>query len=545
MSELLLDVKDLILKLHLEDNDTTLLKSVSFSLKCSETLALVGESGSGKSLTALAIMQLLPPGINIVPTSSILFQGQDLLTFSELKMRQVRGKKIAIIFQEAITALNPVMTIGEQIVEVLNFHFDLTRKDSYQRTLSLLQEVGMPTQEYYYKAYPHQLSGGLKQRAMIAIALAGEPSLLIADEPTTALDVTLQAQIIKLLKTLQAKRGMGLIFITHDLGIVYEIADQVVVLYKGQVVETASSKNFFESPQHPYSKKLFTSLPTWLAHTKREAIPNEKSLLKVENLKVYYPIKQGILKRTVDYIKAVDDVNFVLGAGRTLALVGESGSGKTTTGMAIARLARITGGQIYFDHTDLAYLRGVNLRSARKDIQVVFQDPYGSMNPRMVINDIIMEGIRSLKIPIENKDERVNTLLQQVGLDPEVKFRYPHEFSGGQRQRICIARALAVQPKLLICDEPTSALDVSAQMQVLQLLLKLQKEMGLTYLLITHNIAVVAYMADDVAVMRGGKIVEAGSVSEVLSRPKNPYTQDLLEAVPMLPKSIKIISEST
>lgn len=533
--ECLLQVIDLSVSVHYDQQELPILNAINFTVNKGETLAIVGESGSGKSFTALSIIQLLPPSATIHPSSTILLNGQDLLTFPEVKMRSVRGRQIGLVFQEAITALNPVLTIGNQLLEVINFHFRLKRKQAHFRAISLLEEVGIPNAEYYFHAYPHQLSGGLKQRAMIAIALAGEPILLIADEPTTALDVTLQAQIMALLKKLQQSRNMGLIFITHDLGVVYEMADQVVVLYKGEVVEAAPAKQFFKAPQHPYSQKLFASLPGWLQPPPREDTINNPILLDVKNLKVYFPIKKGIIKHTVGYIKAVDGVDFSLKQKQTLALVGESGSGKTTTGMAILKLVDITAGLINFEGINLADIEGERLRHLRKDLQVVFQDPYGSMNPRMLIGDIISEGILAQKISV-NIQERIDELLNYVGLDPDVKNRYPHEFSGGQRQRICIARALALQPKLLICDEPTSALDVSAQMQILKLLTKLQQEMGLSYVLITHNIAVVDYMADAVAVMHQGKIVELGLVSEVLTHPKHPYTQKLLNAVPKVPK---------
>jgi peptide/nickel transport system ATP-binding protein len=532
----LLQVNDLTVEISSHQQSLTILKRINFSVCKGETLALVGESGSGKSFTALAIMQLLPSPANILTSSSILLEGADLLTFSEIKMRSIRGKKIALIFQEAITALNPVMTVGHQLLEVIKNHFKLSHQEAYQRALALLEEVGIPTPRYYYKVYPHQLSGGLKQRAMIAIALAGEPDLLIADEPTTALDVTLQAQIISLLRKIQQKRGMGLIFITHDLGIVYEIADQVVVLYKGEVAESASATHFFKNPRDAYSRKLFASIPGWLSPLPKTTVNNPAILLEVKGLKVYYPIKKGIFKRTVDYVKAVDDVGFELPAGSTLALVGESGSGKTTTGMAILKLLHVTSGKIYFEGRDIVDLKGGELLKFRKDLQVVFQDPYGSMNPRMLVGEIIAEGLYSQGLT-QNINHQIDELLHRVGLNPKSKQRYPHEFSGGQRQRICIARALAVQPKLLICDEPTSALDVSAQMQILQLLYKLQQDMGLSYLLITHNIAVVEYMADQVAVMHDGRIVEYGTTQEVLHHPQHLYTKKLLDAVPKIPQT--------
>lgn len=539
MAAPLLEIRDLSVTIHLDQKELPVLNKINFSLARGQTLSIVGESGSGKSLTALSIMQLLPHGATVASSSYILLDGKDLLTFSEVNMRHVRGRKIAIVFQEAITALNPVLTIGQQIQEVLFFHFKLHKQQAYEKAIALLNEVGIPRPEYF-SAYPHELSGGLKQRAMIAIALAGEPELLVADEPTTALDVTLQAQIIQLLKKIQQSRGMGLIFITHDLGLVYEIADKVVVLYKGEVVEVADSAVFFKAPKHPYSQKLFASFPGWQEPSVAKAIDRNEALplLRVSHLKVYYPIKKGLFRRSVGLTKAVDDVSLELKRGKTLALVGESGSGKTTTGMAILRLTKITAGEIFFENHNLANLTAFELRERRKDLQVVFQDPYSSMNPRMLIGDIIAEGMLALKVPCQNTGQRIDQLLEYVGLDPETKFRYPHEFSGGQRQRICIARALAVEPKLLICDEPTSALDISVQMQILQLLSRLQQEMGLSYLLITHNIAVVAYMADEVAVMHKGRIVEAGPTLEVLYEPKHFYTKKLLKAVPTVPKIV-------
>jgi peptide/nickel transport system ATP-binding protein len=528
MPEYLLNVIDLNVSLNRSIYPYYLLKKINFSLSHGQTIALVGESGSGKSITSLAIMQLLPLGMLIDQTSSIFFKNQDLLTFSEFDMRHIRGRKIALIFQEAATALNPIMTIGDQIIEVLKLHFRLTHKERRLRALELLKEAGVPNQAHYLKAYPHQLSGGLKQRALIAMALAGEPELLIADEPTTALDVTLQAQIIQLLKKLQEKRGMGLIFITHDLGVVRQVADQVMVLYRGEIVESASVHAFFKSPQHPYSHQLFASLPGWLQPPSHPATKQAKRLLTITDLKVYYPIKKGIFKRTIGYVKAVDNISLEVKVGRTLALVGESGSGKTTTGMAILKLTPITQGKIIFNNKDLSQLNYRQIKDFRRNLQIVFQDPYSAMNPRMLIRDIIAEGmgLRASK----NTEAQIDQLLQHVGLEADAKYRYPHEFSGGQRQRICIARALAVRPKLLICDEPTSALDASSQMQVLQLLLNLQQEMGLTYLLITHNMGVVNYMADEIAVMYKGKIVETGPASHVLHQPKHPYTQKLLQA---------------
>lgn len=528
MSSPLLQVINLTLNLHHDQKNTKILDKVNFSVQRGETLALVGESGSGKSLTALAIMQLLPEGITINTSSSILFNNDDLLAFSELKMQKIRGRRIGIIFQEALTALNPVITVGEQILEVISHHFRLSRQAKYERVITYLKEVGFPEPETYFHYYPHQLSGGLRQRAIIAMALAGEPDLLIADEPTTALDVTLQVQILRLLKKIQLKRHMGLLFITHDLGVVYQLADQVAVLYQGEIVESQSVKQFFKEPKHPYSLKLFDSIPNEMI--KRPMLEN--TLLDVQHLKVFYPIKKGLFKRLVGLVKAVDDVNLAIKHGRTLALVGESGSGKTTTGMAILQLTKKTSGRIFFENKEINSLAHQNLR----DIQIIFQDPYASLNPRMLVSDIIAEGLYAKKLPKKEIKDRVDCLLEQVGMSPSVKNRYPHEFSGGQRQRICIARALAVEPRLIICDEPTSALDVSAQLQILKLLLKLQSELKLSYLLITHNLAVVSYMADEVAVMHHGKVVEFGDTHSVLTYPQNAYTQKLLKAVPKLPE---------
>jgi peptide/nickel transport system ATP-binding protein len=538
MADYLLEIKKLTVVFKTQRGWHTVVKEMDLSIKKSETLALVGESGSGKSMTALAIMQLLPPSAHILSTSDILLEKHNLLFYPEIKMRKIRGRRIGMVFQEAMTALNPVMTIGKQIFEVFNCHFKFSRKEKKIRALQLLDEVGIPDPYYHLHAYPHQLSGGLRQRAMIAIALAGEPELLIADEPTTALDVTHQAQVLTLLQKIQQNRGMGLLFITHDLGVVYQMAHQVAVLHNGKIVESAAASDFFTHPQDPYSQKLFAALPGWVQRPPQlSQKPVSETILQVNNLKVYFPIRKGIFKRTIGFVKAVDDISFDLKKGQTLALVGESGSGKTSTGMAVLRLAPVTAGRIQFQGIDLASLSASELRRRRHDFQVVFQDPYASMNPRMLIKDIIVEGmtLHNAYNTEEKKQQRIDDLLMHVGLMPEAKYRYPHEFSGGQRQRICIARALAPEPKLLVCDEPTSALDISSQMQVLQLLLKLQQELNLSYLLITHNLAVVAYMAHEVAVMYQGKIVEKGSVQEVLQHPQHPYTQELLAAVPKVP----------
>lgn len=462
-------------------------------------------------------------------------------------MREIRGAKIGMIFQEALVALNPVLTIAQQIKETLQQHTQLTKKQIYARTLELLQAVGIADVNHCAHAYPHQLSGGMRQRAMIAIALAANPILLIADEPTTALDVTLQAQVLKLLKDIQAKTGMSLLFISHDLAVVAQMADRVVVLQNGRAVEQATAVDFFTHPQHPYSKKLFAASPSLHVQAQHHLTNQTNTLLKVENLKVYFPIRSGIFRRTVGYIKAVDDISLTLAAGETLALIGESGSGKTTTGRAILQLIKPTAGQVAFENFQLTQISSKQLRHLRSEMQIIFQDPYASLDPRMLISDIIEEGMRIQKIGKTSKQRqaRIDELLTLVGLDPNAKSRYPHEFSGGQRQRICIARALAVEPKLLICDEPTSALDVSIQMQILKLLRHLQQELGLSYLLITHNFGVVNYLAQRVAVMYQGKIIEHGPTNEILLNPQQNYTKQLLSVVPQIPIDLSEITDAS
>jgi peptide/nickel transport system ATP-binding protein len=443
-----------------------------------------------------------------------------------------------MIFQEAMAALNPVLTIGEQINEVLKCHFSLANSQRRDKILSLLEDVGIKDPPMCSQSYPHQLSGGMKQRAMIAMALAAEPGLLIADEPTTALDVTIQAQILELLRNIQKNTAMSLLFITHDLGVVAKIADRIAVMQKGKIVEQAKTDDFFAQPQHLYSRQLLNAIPSWRNREReiRHVAVHEQPELKVESLKVYFPIRKGVLKRTVGYIKAVDDVTFSLYEGQTLALVGESGSGKTTTGKGILRLTPPTSGKIQYEEQLLADLNAKVMHQMRGKLQIIFQDPYASMNPRMTVAEIIEEGMAAQNIgrsALERR-ARIDELLELVGLKADHKFRYPHEFSGGQRQRICIARALAVQPKIIICDEPTSSLDVTVQMQILKLLLQLQKKSGLAYLLITHDFSVVAYLADEVAVMYQGKIVEHGPVEHILHTPQHSYTQKLLASVPKI-----------
>lgn len=512
-------------------------KNVFLRIQRGETLALVGESGGGKTMTGLAIMQLLPVSARVSKESQIFLDQQDLLQFSELQMQKVRGARIGMIFQEALVALNPVLTIGQQISEVLRRHSSLTRKERSEKTLSLLKEVGIVDPKHCAVSYAFQLSGGMRQRAMIAMALAGKPDLLIADEPTTALDVTIQAQVLTILKKLQEKYQMSLLFITHDLGIVAQMANHVAVINKGEIVEQATVKNFFANPEHTYSQQLFAALPS-LENRQRPLDPpaNENVLLDVKNLKVYFPIRRGFFKHIVGYVKAVNDVSFALYSGRTLALVGESGSGKTTIGKSILQLVPVTAGKIHFQSIDLTKLSTAQWYPLRGELQIVFQDPYSSMDPRMLVGDIIVEGLVAQARGTEKEREsKVIEMLKLVGLNPEARWRYPHEFSGGQRQRICIARSLALEPKILICDEPTSALDVTVQMQILQLLQSIQEKLGLSYLLITHNFSVVAYLADDVAVMQRGKIVEQGSVMKVLQHPKTMYTKKLLASIPKIP----------
>ena len=443
-----------------------------------------------------------------------------------------------MIFQEAITAMNAVMTIGEQIEEVLRCHTGLKKKARKQKILDALNDVGLPDPERIVAAYPHQLSGGMKQRAMIAMALAAEPDLVVADEPTTALDVTLQAQVLALLKQQCEQRQMSLLFITHDLGIVSSMADRVLVMEKGRIVESADKATFFREPKHAYSRALLNAVPDWQAprHTHASTAASEPTL-RVDHMSVHFPIKSPFLKRTIDAVRAVDDLSFNLTAGRTLALVGESGSGKTTTGKALLRLIEPTAGEIFYHGNNLCHLNRRKMRAVRRDLQFVFQDPYASLDPRMMVGDIIAEGMLSLHGGQKRSavQSRVTALLYDVGLESDMVMRYPHEFSGGQRQRICIARALAVNPKVLVLDEPTSALDVTVQQQIMTLLETLQKKHGLAYLLITHNLGIVAYLAHDVAVMYQGKIVEMGPIQSVLSSPQHDYTKKLLSAVPTLP----------
>ncbi|KAF3977557.1 MAG: ABC transporter ATP-binding protein [Methylococcales symbiont of Iophon sp. n. MRB-2018] len=534
MDQALLQVKNLSVAFKNEK----VVDAINFEVYPSETFALVGESGSGKSITALSVLRLLPAAAHFSATD-ITLQNESLLTITESNFCKIRGRRIAFIFQDPTSSLNPVMTIGDQIAEVIQIHFNLSKTEVKNTVFELLRQVEIPVPERRINEYPHQLSGGQRQRVMIAIALAGKPDLLIADEPTTALDVTIQAQILSLLKSIQAQTGMALWLISHDLALVSNMADRIAVMQNGKIVETNTTPLFFKQAKHPYSLSLLAALPSMqscIGKTVEFVEEQESCLLKVENFKVYYPIRKGFFKRIVDHVKAVDDVSFNLYSAKTLALVGESGCGKTTLGKGLLRLIPHTAGRVLLNNIDLTALTGSTVGKMCSEIQIVFQDPFAAMNPRMLVGEIIEEGIKSLhpEINIEQRQQRVRHLLQQVELPQTAVLRYPHEFSGGQRQRICIARALAVEPKLIVCDEPTSALDVSVQAQIIKLFKNLQQEHGISYLFITHDLAVVAEIADDVAVMYQGKIVELGKVEQVLMHPKHQYTQKLLDAVPVI-----------
>ena len=538
MAPTLLDVEDLAVQFGAQSALVRAIDGLSFTVAAGETVVLVGESGSGKSMAALAIMRLLPSTARIT-SGAVRLDGEDLFKLPEYRMRDVRGAAIGMIFQEPQSSLNPVMSIGAQIGETLVRHRGLRGAALRARIIALLEAVGIGAAALRVEQYPHQFSGGMKQRVMVAMALAADPRLLIADEPTTALDVTIQAQVLALIKAEQKRRGMGILFITHDLAVAYQIADRVLVMRHGQLVESGSRDAFYGNPQHAYSRQLFDALPSWDKRLREGHAPSLEAtepLLKVRDLTIEFPIRRGLFKRVVGAVRAVDGVTLAIEQGRTLAVVGESGCGKTTMGKGILRLTPLAGGSVEFGGVNLATLDAATLRRYRAQLQVVFQDPVASMNPRMMVGDIIKEGMLAQNIGASTaeRDRRVAELLEQVGLELSHARRYPHEFSGGQRQRICIARALAVEPRLLVCDEPTSALDVSVQAQILALLRDLQERLGLSYLFVTHNIGVVAYIAHHVAVMQSGRIVEQGTVDEVLHRPQHDYTRQLLAAVPVI-----------
>ena len=607
MTAPLLSVRDLSAGFVAGERVLTAVDGVSFDLAAGETLALLGESGCGKSASALALMRLMPPGGRVLG-GDVRFAGQDLFGLPEAAMRDVRGGGLAMIFQEPATSLNPVLTVGRQIGEALARHRGLSGAAAHARALELVSAVGIADAERRLGEYPFQLSGGMKQRVMIAIALAADPRVLIADEPTTALDVTIQAQILDLLRRLQAERGMGMLLITHDLGVVARMAQRVAVMYAGQIVEEAPREAFFSAPAHPYTRMLFAALPdlatrggtlatipgqvpaldelpsgcrfaprcpqavprcraeapalralpgrpearvrchlaeslapalgaapaTRIETAHASAVAVSTAVLDVADLAVHFPIKRGLFKRTVGHVRAVDGVSLALAPGRTLALVGESGCGKTTVGKAVLQLIKPTGGSVRLAGKELVGLSRGQIRPLRRRLQMIFQDPFASLNPRLSVGEIIAEGMNALGVAAASgeREAAIAAMLEQVGLPAEAAQRYPHEFSGGQRQRIAIARALAVQPELIVCDEPTSALDVSVQAQILNLLKSLQDELQLSLLFITHNMAVVEFIAHEVAVMYLGRIVERGLVDEVLHSPRHPYTQALLSAVP-------------
>lgn len=613
----MLSVKNLTTEI---DSETGLIRAVdalSLTLERGETFALVGESGCGKSMTALSILRLLPDS-GRVAGGEVDIDGTDIVLLPESRMRDFRGRRISIVFQEPATSLNPVMTVGRQITEVIERHTRIRGAAAAAKAVDWLQRVGIAEPQRRLHDYPFQLSGGQKQRVMIAIALAAEPDVLIADEPTTALDVTIQAQILDLLRQLQQTQNMAMLLITHDLAIVSQMAHRVAMMYAGQIVEVAEAADFFAQPRHPYAVNLFDALPDaskrgrplasitgavpalnqafvgcrfadrcadvmsrcrTLAPALHEVSPGHsvrcflydssshqsqpsvglgrqaalvadqpagKAVIELQDYRVWYPIRQGVLQRTVDFVKAVDGVSFTIAAGRTLALVGESGSGKTTVGKALLQLlrhqAQITGSVLLHGQA-LHLMRGETLRKARRSVQIVFQDPFASLNPRLRVNEILQEGIASLRPEISavERAARVADLLDKVGVSRAALDRYPHEFSGGQRQRLAIARALAVEPELIVADEPTSALDVSVQAQILNLFKQLQQELGVAYLFITHNFGVVEYLAHDIAVMKDGKLVEYGAAQQLLAHPQHDYTKALLGAVPRLAKSARCL----
>jgi microcin C transport system ATP-binding protein len=524
----LLAVRDLSVAFHQQGGSSAAVNRVSFEIKRGECVALVGESGSGKSVSALSILKLLPYPAASHPSGSIRFKGREILPLSENEIREIRGNDISIIFQEPMTSLNPLHTIEAQIGEILKLHGNVSTSVARARTLELLRQVGIPEPETRLGSYPHQLSGGQRQRVMIAMALANEPDLLIADEPTTALDVTVQAQILALLADIRARLGMSLLFITHDLGIVRRIADTVCVMNGGKIVEQGLVEEVFKAPKHPYTKALLAAEPKPDPAPPR---PNAPVVMSTDDLKVWFPIKRGLFRSTVGHIKAVDGVSLAVRQGETLGVVGESGSGKTTLGLALLRLIS-SDGPIVFLGNNIQGLKFRDVRPFRRDMQIVFQDPFGSLSPRMSVGDIVAEGlsVHQRALSGEERDAKVIKALTDVGLDPETRFRYPHEFSGGQRQRISIARAVVLEPNFVVLDEPTSALDMLFQAQMVDLLRELQRKRDLTYMFISHDLRVVASLASHLIVMRQGKVVEEGPATDLFKSPKTDYTRALFAA---------------
>jgi microcin C transport system ATP-binding protein len=524
----LLEVRDLAVSFAVEDGEAPAVRGISFSVDRGETLALVGESGSGKSVTALSIMQLLPYPKARHPAGSIRFQERELLGAPEPEMQRVRGDRIAMIFQEPMTSLNPLHTIEKQVNESLRVHRGLSRAAARARTVELLRLVGLPEAERRLDAYPHQLSGGQRQRVMIAMALANEPDLLIADEPTTALDVTIQAQILALLRELQAKFGMALLLITHDLAVVRKMAEHVCVMREGEIVEAGSTREVFERPRHAYTKRLLAAEPRPMARTPRADAP---VVVEADQVRVWFPVRRGLLRRVVDHVRAVDGVSLTVRESQTVGVVGESGSGKTTLGLALLRLQACRG-RIRVGGRDLLALPARDVRPLRREMQIVFQDPFGALSPRMSVAQIVGEGLDVHRIgatPAERSD-LVEAALTEVGIDPALRDRYPHEFSGGQRQRIAIARALVLKPRFIVLDEPTSALDMSVQAQIVDLLRDLQARHRLAYLFISHDLKVVRAMSDEIIVLRDGRVVERGPTERLFTAPAEPYTRALLAA---------------
>ncbi|MGJ4890513.1 ABC transporter ATP-binding protein [Bradyrhizobium sp. HKCCYLRH3099] len=528
MTQPLLSVSDLSVAFHQGGRASTAVDHVSFDIKRGECVALVGESGSGKSVSALSVLKLLPYPVASHPSGSIRFKGRDLLPLSEGDMREIRGSDISIIFQEPMTSLNPLHTIERQISEILQLHQPISNSAARKRVLELLTQVGIPEPETRLGSYPHQLSGGQRQRVMIAMALANEPDLLIADEPTTALDVTVQAQILALLADIRARLGMSLLFITHDLGIVRRIADRVCVMNGGKIVEQGPVEQVFTAPQHPYTKALLAAEPKPDPAPPR---PDQPVVMQAKDLKVWFPIKRGLFRSTVGHIKAVDGVSVAVRKGETLGVVGESGSGKTTLGLALLRLIS-SDGPIVFLGKEIQGLSFKDVRPFRRDMQIVFQDPFGALSPRMSVGDIIAEGltVHQPDLSEDGREAKVVKALKDVGLDPATRFRYPHEFSGGQRQRISVARAVVLEPSFVVLDEPTSALDMLFQAQMVELLRELQRKRELTYMFISHDLRVVAALASHLIVMRHGKVVEEGPAAQLFKAPQTDYTRALFAA---------------
>ncbi len=525
----LLEVRGLDVTFRMASGDVEAVKGASFEIEKGETLGLVGESGSGKSVTALSVLQLLPyPVARHTPASSIRFRGQELIGADKPTLREIRGDRISMIFQEPMTSLNPLHSVEKQVCETLILHKGMTREAARKRALELLKMVGIKEAARRLSAYPHELSGGQRQRVMIAMALANDPDLLIADEPTTALDVTIQAQILKLLKDLQAELGMAMLLITHDLGIVRKMADRVAVMTGGEIVEYGETETLFDDPAHPYTRRLLAAEPKGQP---AQGVPGAPMVMEGDDIKVYFPIKKGVLKRTVDHVRAVDGISISVREGHTVGVVGESGSGKTTLGLALLRLLS-SQGPIRFRGAVIQGLKSKQLRPLRREMQVVFQDPYGSLSPRLSISQIVEEGLKvhGLGGSAAEREALIADALEEVGLDPAARHRYPHEFSGGQRQRIAIARAMVLKPKFLVLDEPTSALDMSVQAQIVDLLRDLQERHNLAYMFISHDLKVVRALASEVIVMRDGKVVEQGTAQQIFERPGDAYTQALMKA---------------